>query len=64
MSTPDKNKNERHQGPGRGAYDEAQKGIRERNDEARRVAKKQKADDEHRAQVGRNQRDARDGVYR
>ena len=53
-----------HVGPARGAYDDAQKRIRERNDEARRVAKRQRAEADRRDAVGRSQREARDGVYR
>ena len=58
------NAEQRHQGPGRQAWDEAQKTVRARNDEARRVAKQQRADDDRRHATERLKRDVRDGVYR
>jgi len=48
----------------RGAYDDAQKVVRERNEEARRNAKKERADSDRRLAAEQRQRDERAGVYR
>ena len=61
MSTPTDGQ---HTGPERGAYDNAQKAVRERNEEARRVAKKQRAEADRRDATARNEREERHGVYR
>ncbi len=53
-----------HTGPARGAYEEAQKQVRERNEEARRNAKKQRADEDQRNAAAKSKREQRDGVYR
>ena len=50
--------------PANNAYQEEQKGIRERNDEARRAGKKERLDGERRADAARRARDRRDGVDR
>jgi len=46
------------------AWQEAQRSVRDRNDEARRAGKKERLEDERRAQAGQRARDLRDGVMR
>jgi hypothetical protein len=58
------NDDTRHVGPRGDAYQEAQKHVRERNDEARRVGKEERAEDERRAAQNRYDADKRDGVFR
>jgi len=50
--------------PANNAYEEAQRQIRERNDEARRAGKKERDDTERRAAAAQRMRDKRDGVDR
>ena len=50
--------------PVNNAWQEAQRAVRERNDEARRAGKKERADAERRAQQGQRARDLRDGTQR
>lgn len=50
--------------PASNAWQEAQRAVRERNDEARRAGKKERADAEQRAQQGQRARDLRDGTAR
>ena len=46
------------------AYEEAQRRIRERNDEARRAGKKERDDTERRAAAAQRMRDKQHGVDR
>jgi hypothetical protein len=46
------------------AYEEEQRGVRERNDEARRAGKKERDDNDRRAAAAQRARDLRDHVYR
>lgn len=64
MSKSDERKDTQHTGPARGAYEDAQKQVRERNDAARQAAKQQRADDERRTASGQRERDEQAGVYR
>jgi hypothetical protein len=50
--------------PTNNAYEEAQRQVRERNDEARRAGKKERTDTERRAQAAQRMRDLRNGVDR
>jgi hypothetical protein len=50
--------------PANNTYQDEQKAIRERNDEARRAGKKERLDGERRADAARRARDRRDGVDR
>jgi hypothetical protein len=63
--TPQKNSDDTgHTGPGGDAWVDAQRQMRERNDEARRQGKQRKAEADRRAAVSRSESDARNGVYR
>ncbi len=64
MSTPDQKSNDTGGPRGGGAWQDAQKQVRERNDEARRVAKQQRAQTDRREAAEQLERDARAGVYR
>ena len=50
--------------PTNNTYEEAQRQLRERNDEARRAGKKERTDTERRTQAAQRMRDKRDGVDR
>jgi hypothetical protein len=50
--------------PANNAWQEAQRAVRDRNDEARRAGKKERVDKERRADAARRARDLRNGVDR
>jgi hypothetical protein len=50
--------------PTNNAYEEMQRGVRERNDEARRAGKKERDDTQRRTAAAQRIRDKRDGVDR
>jgi hypothetical protein len=64
MSPADRNNEPRHQGPNGDAFIQAQRDLRERNDEARRVGKQERADEDRRAAALQRKRDGEQGVYR
>lgn len=64
MSAANRGNDSAHVGPAGGAYEEQQKALRERNDQARQVAKQERADTERRAAATRRDADRRDNVYR
>jgi hypothetical protein len=58
------NDDARHVGPSGGAYEEQQKALRERNDQARQAGKEQKAEQDKRAAAERREEDRRGDIYR
>jgi len=65
MTPSNKNQNQNlAKPPVNNAYEEAQRQVRERNDEARRAGKKERTDTERRAAAAQRMRDQRDGVDR
>ena len=50
--------------PANNAWQEAQRAVRDRNDEARRAGNKERADKERRADADQRARDKRGGVFR
>ena len=50
--------------PPNNSWEESQREIRERNDEARRAGNKERADKERRADADQRARDKRGGVFR
>lgn len=63
MSAPDR-KDDNQLSTRRGAYEDAQREIRERNEAASQAAKKQRAEADRRDATARDRRYERDGVYR
>ena len=59
-----KDDNARHVGPTGDAWVEAQRSVRERNDEARRAGKEERAEDDRRAAADRRAEDQRQNVFR
>jgi hypothetical protein len=49
---------------GAGAWEDSQRRVKERNEETRRLAKKERAETERRVQAAQRMRDQRAGVYR
>lgn len=56
--------NKKHDGPNGDAWVEAQRSVRERNDEARRAGKEERAETDRRAAAERREEDKRGDVYR
>jgi hypothetical protein len=63
MSTKD-DKSQKHVGPAGGAYEEQQRALRERNDEARRAGKEEVAERDRQRQAERRAEDKRGDIYR
>jgi hypothetical protein len=63
MSARD-DKDKQHVGPAGGAYEEQQRALRERNDEARRAGKEEMAERDRQRQAERRAEDKRGDVYR
>jgi hypothetical protein len=61
--SPRDDKNE-HVGPAGGAYEEEQRALRERNDEARRAGKEEVAERDRQRVAERREEDKRGDVYR
>ena len=55
---------DRHVGPTGDAWVEAQRSVRERNDEARRAGKEERAEKDRRVAAERREEDKRGDVYR
>lgn len=53
-----------HVGPNGDAWLEAQRTVRERNDEARRAGKEERAETDRRAAVTRHEEDKKGDIYR
>jgi hypothetical protein len=54
----------RHVGPAGGAYEEEQKGVRERNEQAKQAGKERNAEKDRRAAAARRDEDQRGEIYR
>ena len=57
-------KDQNHVGPNGDAFAEQQRSLRERNDEARKAGKEERAETERRAAADRRDEDRRGDVYR
>ena len=57
-------KDQKHVGPAGGAYEEQQRALRERNDEARRAGKEEVAERDRQRQAERRAEDKRGDIYR
>ena len=62
--SPREDKDQAHVGPAGGAYEEQQRALRERNDEARRAGKEEVAERDRKRQAERREEDKRGDVYR